>query len=85
MYIDLPPNLYDHLYNGLVIEQILLAEEVEKFCNIKNAQACVLALPNFKGDKCFILLPIVGKGGVTKVTQDLLRRHEVAHCNGWKH
>jgi len=78
------PSNYDYPYAGMVIEFTDTAENVEHHCG-KNAGACTLILPNFRGDKCYILLPFVGRGGVSLATQELLRHHEVAHCNGWRH
>lgn len=82
--IDLPPEKFDHSYEGPVIEQLMSAQEISDCCGIDTAQACMFP-PNFLGDKCFIYLPWIGPGGVAKRTQDLLRRHEIGHCNGWRH
>lgn len=82
--IELPPAIFDHPCDCAVIEQIASAQDVEQRCG-KNMLACAIAAPNFSIDKCFIVLPWVGRGGVAKRTQDLLRRHEIAHCNGWRH
>ena len=78
-----PPAIYDHVYNGPIIVQTLSADEVAKVCKNTNAMACILFFPNFPGDKCFMVLPKIGKGGVTAKTYELLLRHETAHCNGW--
>lgn len=83
--IDLPPEQFDHSYEGPVIEQLMPAQDITGYCRVNTAQACVFGLPNFPGDKCFVYLPWIGRGGVAKRTQDLLRRHEVGHCNGWRH
>lgn len=83
--VVLPPPQFDHAYAGPVIEQIMPASEVAKYCSNERADACTLFYPNFAGDKCYIVLPQLGRGGVTPETQTLLRRHEIGHCNGWRH
>lgn len=82
--IELPPAIYDRPCDCIVAEQIMSAQDVARRCG-PNLLACEIAPPNFPSDKCFIVLPWVGRGGVTKRTQDLLRRHEIGHCNGWRH
>lgn len=79
----LPPVQFDHPYNGMVIEMTMTAEQVAMVCKNPLAEACTIIGPNFPGDKCFIVIPKVGPGGVSQRTQTLLRRHEVGHCNGW--
>lgn len=81
--IALPPAIYDHPYAGPVIETIMSLAEIREFCDATDALACVPFPPNFNGDKCFVYLPSIGAGGVTQREQDLLRRHETGHCNGW--
>lgn len=82
--IEPPPAAFDHPCECVVIEQIISAQDVERRCG-PNTLACEIAPPNFPTDKCFIVLPRVGHGGVAKRMQDLLRRHETGHCNGWRH
>lgn len=77
-----PPAIYDHPYSGPVIERIVTAAEVERMCG-GNIQACILFKPNFYGDSCFVVLPVVGRGGTNQRSQNMLRRHEIGHCNGW--
>ncbi|QPF86521.1 hypothetical protein IC762_09660 [Bradyrhizobium genosp. L] len=81
--IETPPQAYLHPYDGPVIETVMTAADVQKYCRNKDALACTLFYPAHAGDKCFIYLPVVGKGGVAPRTQQLLREHEEAHCNGW--
>lgn len=83
--ITLPPAIYDHSYDGPVIETILSLSEIKDFCNAGlDVLACVPFPPNFSGDKCFIYLPKVSFK-VSLQDQMLLRRHEIGHCNGWRH
>ena len=83
MFVLEPPPCYLHPYLGQVQEIILSAEEVEKRCsNAPHSDACMYP-PMFHNGVCIIVLPKVGPGGVGQGTQDALRRHEIAHCNGW--
>jgi hypothetical protein len=83
--IPLPPAEFDHPAPNMVVEYLSADKIAEQCGNQGKAAACVLMKPNFVGDKCFVLLPAVGPGGVSQRTQDLLRRHENGHCNGWEH
>jgi hypothetical protein len=83
--VDVPPAEFAHPAPNVVLEILPAAKIAEQCGNGGKAEACVLMKPNFKGDKCFMLLPSVGPGGVSQKTQDLLRRHENGHCNGWEH
>lgn len=83
MPVALPPPQFDHAYAGPVIEQVMTAAEVSQYCRGDFTVACMLFPPSFIGDKCYIVLPKVGPGGVAQSYQDVLRRHEVGHCNGW--
>lgn len=78
-----PPPQYVHPTSGPVIERRLTAEEVENICG-RGSQACSLK-PLSADGTCFLWMPIVGRGGVGSRTFAALRRHEIAHCNGWKH
>ena len=82
-YVQEPPTCYQHAYPGTVTEIILPSEQVEKLCNqIPHADACMW-FSKIPGQPPTIVLPKVGIGGVSQLTQDALRRHEMAHCNGW--
>lgn len=82
--IEMPPAEFDHPCDCVVIEQLASAQDVERRCG-RDTMACEIVSPLFPTDKCFIVLPWVGRGGVANRTQDLLRRHEIGHCNGWRH
>lgn len=79
--IEPPPAIYDYVPEGEVIEFLEDHETLTRVCQSPNALACTVILPNFKGDKCFIVLP----KGTSISMLEALRRHEYAHCNGWKH
>ena len=82
-----PPAVYDHAYNGkLNVRQGTMAQ-VEYYCHTKQGivsqyEALGCSLPN--GRSCFIMIPRIG-GRVTASFQAQIRRHEIAHCNGWRH
>lgn len=83
--VELPPHEFDREYPNMVVE-FAPADDVSQRCkNQGKAAACVWLKPNFNSDKCFVLLPTVGRGGVSLKTQQLLLRHEQGHCNGWEH
>src|SRR5262245_38651322 len=71
-------------YDGELVIEFGTSEQVAKRCGHPFAMACVLIMPNFKGDRCYIVLPLVGPGGVSAATQKFLKeKHEEPHCNGW--
>jgi hypothetical protein len=80
-----PPAIYDHAYNGkLTLRQGTMAQ-VEYYCHTKQGivsqyEALGCSVPN--GRSCFIMIPRIG-GPVTASFQAQIRRHEIAHCNGW--
>lgn len=74
----IPPAIYDHTPSIPVIEKVLTHEEVTKQCvNIGMSTSplgwngCTFII----GGICYIW----------RVDNDLVRRHEQAHCNGWRH
>jgi hypothetical protein len=80
-----PPAIYDHGYHGrLEVRRGTLAE-VEHYCHTQHgivsayrALGCAKVFHNH----CFVMIPVVG-GKVTAQLQADIRRHEIAHCNGW--
>ena len=85
--IELPPALYDHPYPGKLYVEEKRLSEVHELCHALGVPAiapiygCALRLSH----GCHIIIPIVGVGGVAPRTYAIIRRHETAHCNGWKH
>jgi hypothetical protein len=83
----LPPMEYDHPYGGeLTIHLAKDQAEVRATCpNSKfppiGALGCALLHPN--GKQCWIVLApdadIVAVGHTTEI----VKRHEIGHCNGW--
>lgn len=78
----LPPARYDHPYNGMVIERVMAFDELQSFCSrgIKLEKGSFFLGCSYKlGSVCMIFLldqPAIG-------STDIIRRHEIGHCNGW--
>ena len=80
-----PPAIYDHAYRGrLSIRQGSMAE-VEHYCHTMQGIVSpyrALGCAKVNGNNCFLMIPRIG-GPVTASIQGQIRRHELAHCNGW--
>jgi hypothetical protein len=80
-----PPAIYDHAYKGHLTEKRGSLAEVKFFCHTRigvvsayEALGCAEVYPG----RCIIMIPKVG-GKITAKFQAQIRRHEIAHCNGW--
>jgi hypothetical protein len=80
-----PPAIYDHAYKGrLTVQQGTMAQ-VEHYCHTTHGIVSpyqALGCSKVDEHKCFLMIPRVG-GLVTAFIQAQIRRHEIAHCNGW--
>lgn len=81
----LPPPAFDHSFKGHLVERHGTLAEVKHYCHTKQgivsayqALGCAKVVPG----KCFIMIPKIS-GAITASLQSQIRRHEVAHCNGW--
>lgn len=88
-----PPAEYDHPFPGELIEYRVNPGEVARRCsnwlNQKNIFKRFVGYASSKrgcafprGDKCWIVYidrPAYG------TTPEAVRRHEIGHCNGWRH
>jgi hypothetical protein len=81
----LPPPAFDHPYKGRLTERHGSLADVEHFCHTMQgivsayqALGCAKVFPK----RCFIMIPRVG-GTISGRLQRDIRRHEIAHCNGW--
>lgn len=83
MLWDIPPAVYDHAPTVAIIEWRMTAGQIAVMCRGEDVAAC--AYVDFAPGVCVINLPIVGPGGVSPRTYAILRRHEISHCNGWRH
>jgi hypothetical protein len=85
--IPLPPAQFDVLYTGHLIKRELSAEGVDKLCHSfgldprRLVLACSIPMPG----ACLVVIPWFGIGGVGARTRAVLLRHELGHCNGWRH
>jgi hypothetical protein len=80
-----PPAIYDHAYRGaLTVRQGSLAQ-VEHYCHTMHGIVSpyhALGCSKVDPHSCFLMIPRV-EGPVTASIQAQIRRHELAHCNGW--
>jgi hypothetical protein len=81
----LPPPQYDHPFKGHTIVRLGSLAEIKNFCHTRHgivsayqALGCATVQPR----RCYIMIPKVG-GQITARMQSEIRRHEIAHCNGW--
>lgn len=83
--IDLPPAEFDHAYAGslTVIERAI--GDVHAACFGKLGAPRIFACAFPLAERCVIMLPKVEEFVVSQQQQDRLRRHEIGHCNGWRH
>jgi len=72
---QLPPARFDHAYRGHLEARYGSEQQLQQWCGM-NVRAC--ARPRGKGG-CIIFLPSSGHPQIVAA----LRRHEIAHCNGW--
>jgi hypothetical protein len=87
-YVLEPPAIYQQMlpYRGRLHVYEFPAAQVEAVCRAFGAKgadvmACAIVGPH----DCWEYLPIVGRGGVGRLTRDALKRHEDVHCvcPGW--
>lgn len=79
--VAIPPTEYDRPYVGTL--DIVYAEpkEIGTLCGLPGiVKACAMTSPGH----CRIIFPM-DTGVYPRKTLDLLMRHEIAHCNGWRH
>lgn len=87
MIPDLPPIQFDHPYTGTLIVERVPAHETDKRCGSVMGiryfvNACSFASPD--GRRCRIIFP-AEPNPYTPQFIDALWRHEIGHCNGWRH
>jgi hypothetical protein len=80
-----PPAIYDHTYKGALTMRQGTMAQVEHYCHtmqgiVSSYRALGCSKPD--GTSCFVMIPRIG-GPVTASIQAEIRRHEIAHCNGW--
>lgn len=74
-----PPAIYDFPYPGPQTVEVLPAPEVDRLCRQSGVSRPfqIIGCQFFIGDHCFNL--------ISKHAEAVLRLHENAHCNGWRH
>lgn len=79
--VAMPPAEFDHPYDGQL--EIVYADptEVSALC---NHGTLVKSCARSGEGRCKIIFP-KDVGTYPKRTLELLMRHEIAHCNGWRH
>jgi hypothetical protein len=81
MPLPIPPQ-YDHPPAIPVVEHVLPLAEVQRHCSLGGR----LAAPEGRWWLgCSVVNAIDGKCYVVRIDDPETRRHELAHCNGWRH
>jgi hypothetical protein len=81
----LPPPQYDHSFKGHTVVRLGSLAEVKNYCHTMHGIVSAyqaLGCAKVHSGRCFIMIHKVG-GPITARMQGEIRRHEVAHCNGW--
>src|SRR5262245_13351965 len=79
-----PPPQYDRPYHGqLTVERVGSIAELFRLCPNGVKQPIGCAFPN--GNSCRIYLVPDSVIRAANSTLARIMRHEIAHCNGWKH
>lgn len=77
----MPPPQFDRAYTGPLEIEYVEPADVSKICDMGiRVRAC--AIVSISG--CRIIFPR-DTGVYPRKTLELLMRHEIAHCNGWRH
>jgi len=80
-----PPVIYNRAYKGKLTERQGTLAQVEHFCHTMHGIVSpyrALGCSKVDDHRCFLMIPRIG-GPVTARIQAQIRRHELAHCNGW--
>lgn len=86
--LDLPPPQYDAPYTGALQIEYVERGETHKRCFAAGMpfgyiHACAFRSPD--GSFCRIVFPKEDPAGFMKKWDERLMRHELGHCNGWRH
>jgi hypothetical protein len=80
----LPPEEYDHIYEGdLTIVMVATVEELLILCDVDNPGTLACSIRAYDTKSCVIIMvedEVMRRRGWTT---GLLLRHEIGHCNGW--
>ena len=76
---NLPPAQYDHEYKGPLFHWDVHIDVIRTMCKGKNTIACA----HRKNGTCVVLM--ADRLRATPEKRAAIWRHEMAHCNGWRH
>jgi hypothetical protein len=89
LHTMLPPAEYDKPFVGNLKEFIINdLEKLASFCGGQKVLGCAHPIPLPENALCTIYLAsddLIRKRGLPNQTIETVRRHEIAHCNGWYH
>lgn len=77
----IPPPEYDRPYTGRLEIEYVEPGEAAKLCDLGHRNRACADVGN---GWCRIIFP-KDTGVYSRKTLELLMRHEIAHCNGWRH
>lgn len=88
-----PPQAYDRAFSGTLRVHSVPVEDVAKTCQALyrhfGFQWSWAASPSWHGcssgkqfSSCDVVIP---RGPIMRATPSAILRHEVGHCNGWRH
>jgi hypothetical protein len=81
----LPPPTFDHVFKGHLVERRGSLADIKNYCHTRHGIISAyqaLGCAKVSSHHCFIMIPRVG-GQISASLQSEIRRHEIAHCNGW--
>lgn len=81
--IELPPPQFDRPPDMPVIEVVIPRQAMDRHCRAQGltGDGVILACTMSHDAVCVVFLP----DDTPTPLIDVLRRHETAHCNGWRH
>ena len=75
--LAVPPQRYDHRYQGLLDVFHVSQSEVAQHCHNAQTPSCAVRTEGFPSCKIYI------NKALDRRAVKILMRHEIAHCNGW--
>ena len=76
----LPPAEFDHEFNGAVVVTRVDEQGIKAQCP-KTFTGCSFS----KGETCYVWIVYDDILNYQRYSYDVVLRHEISHCNGWKH
>lgn len=81
-----PPKKYDHAFTGTLFVRDVQFQFIHTVCPPKFGQAvlgCTFRRVTARSNTCVVFLVDYLKA--TPKKRSVVLRHEIAHCNGWRH